>query len=191
MIFHQQVILIIPTGFIVKVSCNTFLLLFVKAHSKLCQKSKKECCKNCERVINSFNYFRKTFHCRYLTGTWIRQGSAQLLEYSHTVYIRKNLFFKLPYLHQKLETVGEVKLSFSTKDSTWVACLHFVLSRICRMLNNKYLLKFVCFNEAFLARSSRPEIFRKKGVLKNFAEFTGKHLCQSLFFNKVAGLSLT
>ena len=28
----------------------------------------------------------------------------------------------------------------------------------------------------------------KKGVLKNLAKFTGKHLCQSLFFNKVAGL---
>ena len=28
----------------------------------------------------------------------------------------------------------------------------------------------------------------KKGVLKNFTKFTGKHLCQSLFFNKVAGL---
>ena len=28
----------------------------------------------------------------------------------------------------------------------------------------------------------------KKGVLKNFAKFTGKHLCSSLFLNKVAGL---
>ena len=28
----------------------------------------------------------------------------------------------------------------------------------------------------------------KKGVLKNFTKFTAKHLCQSLFFNKVAGL---
>ena len=28
----------------------------------------------------------------------------------------------------------------------------------------------------------------KKGVLRNFAKFTGKHLCQGLFFNKVAGL---
>ena len=28
----------------------------------------------------------------------------------------------------------------------------------------------------------------KKGVLGNFAIFTGKHLCQRLFFNKVAGL---
>ena len=25
----------------------------------------------------------------------------------------------------------------------------------------------------------------KNGVLKNFTKFTGKHLCQSLFFNKV------
>ena len=34
-----------------------------------------------------------------------------------------------------------------------------------------------------------PEIFCKgKGVLRHFAKFTGKHLCQSLFFNKVAGL---
>ena len=36
-------------------------------------------------------------------------------------------------------------------------------------------------------RSSCPEVFFKKGVLRNFAKFTGEHLCQSLFFNKVAG----
>ena len=28
----------------------------------------------------------------------------------------------------------------------------------------------------------------KKGVLRNFTKFAGKHLHQSLFFNKVAGL---
>ena len=33
-----------------------------------------------------------------------------------------------------------------------------------------------------------PEVFYKRSVLKNFAKFTGKYLCQSLFFNKVAGL---
>ena len=38
-------------------------------------------------------------------------------------------------------------------------------------------------------RSSCSEVFCKKRVLKNFTKFTGKHLCQSLFFNKVAGLS--
>ena len=35
-------------------------------------------------------------------------------------------------------------------------------------------------------RSSRPELFCKKGVLRNFTKFTRKHLCQILFFNKVA-----
>ena len=30
-------------------------------------------------------------------------------------------------------------------------------------------------------RSSRSEVFCKRGVLRNFAKFTRKHLCQSLF----------
>ena len=31
-------------------------------------------------------------------------------------------------------------------------------------------------------------MFCKNGVLKNFAKFTEKHLCYSLFINKIAGL---
>ena len=38
-------------------------------------------------------------------------------------------------------------------------------------------------------RSSRPGVICKKGVLRNFAKFTGKHLCQRLFFNKAVGLA--
>ena len=40
-------------------------------------------------------------------------------------------------------------------------------------------------------RSSRQRCSIKKGVLRNFTKFTGKHLCQSLLFNKVAGLRPT
>ena len=36
-------------------------------------------------------------------------------------------------------------------------------------------------------RNSRPEMFCKKSVLRNFAKFTGKRLFQSLLFNKAAG----
>ena len=39
-------------------------------------------------------------------------------------------------------------------------------------INNKKVIK---------RRSSRPAVFCKKGVIRNFAKFTGKHLCQSLF----------
>ena len=38
------------------------------------------------------------------------------------------------------------------------------------------------------SRSSHQRCSMKKGVLRKFAKLTGKHLCQSLFFNKVAGL---
>ena len=37
-------------------------------------------------------------------------------------------------------------------------------------------------------RSSHRGCSVKKGFLRNFAKFTGKHLFQRLFFNKVAGL---
>ena len=37
-------------------------------------------------------------------------------------------------------------------------------------------------------RSSHQRWSIKKDVLKNFAKFAGKHMCQGLFFDKVAGL---
>ena len=37
------------------------------------------------------------------------------------------------------------------------------------------------------SRSSHRRCSLREGVLRNFAKFTGKHQCQSLFFNKAAG----
>ena len=59
-----------------------------------------------------------------------------------------------------------------------------------------YILKYSYFTlifienleEIYLEEVALPEEFCKKGVLKNFEKFTRKHLCQSLFLNKVAGL---
>ena len=39
-----------------------------------------------------------------------------------------------------------------------------------------------------ISKSTHLTCSVKKSVLRNFAKFTGKHLCQSRFFNKVAGL---
>ena len=45
-------------------------------------------------------------------------------------------------------------------------------------------------NDARMVRCrSSHRCFLKKGVLKNIAKFTGKHLCQSLFLNKAAVLT--
>ena len=61
-----------------------------------------------------------------------------------------------------------------------------------------YVIVSLCFklfcllNSMFslIVRSSRPVVFHKINVLKNFAKILGKHLCQRLFFNKVAGWNL-
>ena len=51
---------------------------------------------------------------------------------------------------------------------------------------------FQCFPVfcSIACRKSRLKLFFKKNVLKNFAKFVGKYLCNSLFFNKVAGWGL-
>ena len=49
----------------------------------------------------------------------------------------------------------------------------------------RFNLIFAHVGECF--RGSHRRCSVKKGVLRNFAKFTGKHLCQCLFFNKVAG----
>ena len=56
-----------------------------------------------------------------------------------------------------------------------------------KCLLEKSLFPLMEISRLFKNKSSLPDVFCEKGVLRNFAKFTGKHLCQSLFFNKVAG----
>ena len=71
------------------------------------------------------------------------------------------------------------------------------LAHLALLFNNYYgsfvFLFFFFFNSITLSQFHVPEAVAercsvKKGVLRNFANFTGKHLCQRLFFNEVAGL---
>ena len=57
--------------------------------------------------------------------------------------------------------------------------LYFII--ICKSAKDQ---KFIT---VWYYRSSHQRCSVKKGVLRNFAKFTGKHLCQSLFSNNVAG----
>ena len=61
-------------------------------------------------------------------------------------------------------------------------------AEVVRESNLCWLSAKVIFIGSSHCRSSHPEVFRKKVFLK-FRKFTGKHLCQSLYFNKVAGRS--
>ena len=62
--------------------------------------------------------------------------------------------------------------------------LHFIQNFISKILIQELNLATYWIS----SRSSRPEVFCQKGVLQNFSKFTGKYLCQTLFFNKVTGL---
>ena len=98
---------------------------------------------------------------------------------------------------EKLFDVVKIKLNGVKKDFVTEA---LVVPQICSPITNQMVTRVSqnyphlknlrladSFDEQLLNRSSRPEVFCEKGVLRNFAKFTGKHLCQSLFFNKVAG----
>ena len=56
-----------------------------------------------------------------------------------------------------------------------------------------FMMTFFPFIRKYLFRKNiqkQPqEVFYEKNVLENFAKFTGKHLCQSLCFDKVGGLA--
>ena len=45
-------------------------------------------------------------------------------------------------------------------------------------------LTFAVYLLSETSRSSHQRCSIKKGVVRNFSKFTGKHLCHSLFFNK-------
>ena len=52
---------------------------------------------------------------------------------------------------------------------------------LCTVTTTK--IELLCF-----FRSSHRRFSVRKGILRNFTKFTGKHLCQSLLFNTVADL---
>ena len=52
-----------------------------------------------------------------------------------------------------------------------------------------YTTMITMYIETRLYRSSHSRCSVEKGVLKKFTKFAEKHLCQALFFNKVAALN--
>ena len=100
-------------------------------------------------------------------------------------------FLKTPILKNICEWLLLLIVIFSQENNYMQRCfdlpepkLHKKLS--CVMLvhspqttfHRKIIYNFVWI---YLGRSSRPQVFCNKGVLRNIAKLTGKHLCHSLF----------
>ena len=70
----------------------------------------------------------------------------------------------------------------------WMQCWNCHIKRIPKMVEIKLKRSTFGTIKDFFFRSIHRRCSIKRGVLENLAKFTGKHPCQSLFFNKVAGL---
>ena len=73
----------------------------------------------------------------------------------------------------------------------------FSLKRLVILFNSQFIrffnpsTKWICTMNCTSIQKQPSEMFCKKEVLENFTKFIGKHLRQSLFFNKVASVRLT
>ena len=87
--------------------------------------------------------------------------------------------------HLKIIKVGSPMKSYVCKKIPWKNCrLMLIWSQYSSALLFLFFLykKLIWKSLTFCnwVRSSRPKVFCKKGVLRNFIKFAGKHLCQIL-----------
>ena len=94
------------------------------------------------------------------------------------IFARKHLCWSLQHKERSQErsfpvnTVKFLRIPFFTEHLRWL-----LLNR-CDKSNRIYItLSKIAVGFMNCFRSSRPELFCKKGVLKNFTKLTGKHLC--------------
>ena len=105
----------------------------------------------------------------FINVTFWHGCSVNLLHIFRTPFY-KNTYGGLLLTDQKILKKGLWMYSRGLPTSPKALCLCY--SGVCSL----------CFTNFW---SSRPEVFCNKGVLRNFTKFTGRHLCQGLFVNKV------
>ena len=77
-------------------------------------------------------------------------------------------------------------ISFVTIELKWNLLSYTVFSVKCPFLSNSKSISLSSY--CLKCRSSNWSCSLRKGVFRNFAKFAGKHLCRSVFLNKLAGL---
>ena len=87
-----------------------------------------------------------------------------------------------------LISIAFFQLDFPQRDATWnlfrISWLCYIEFSFSKTVLSSWWESTAAFSSA-TCRSSCPEVFCEKGVLRNFSKFTERPLCQSLFCNKV------
>ena len=98
-------------------------------------------------------------------------------------YAEVNYIIRRSYLYHQQKLLYIIRRSYFISYTE----VTYIISR--SYFHAQKLLFFFYDLSLILNRSSHRSFSKQKGILTNFVKFTGKCLCQSFFFNKVAGLS--
>ena len=130
----------------------------------------------------------------FSTGTYYKQLISEIFCFSRRLcwqMINTRLLKGNQLLNMTPERPGPATF---LKKRLWHRCFPVKFVKFSRtpssQSTSKQLLLRLIKCEIHIVRSSHQSCSIKKVVLKNFTKFTGKHPWQSLFFNKVSGVSL-
>ena len=137
--------------------------------------------KNCELKVKLWWVgARERKECIFCNVYFVRREFFKIFVLSQCI-VYWTSFQKTPtYTYQKTLFLTLLLLVFKIVESLKCLFKYFISTKLCFHYGLTH----------FMSRSSHSEVFCKKGVLKNFAKSTGKHLCQSLFLNKVTNWGL-
>ena len=124
-----------------------------------------------------------TIYDRKMTSQVLVKGFPRLLQKSFFCppqkYVKTQGTFYTTIFQNKF-TLQHIKINIYIQKTKFTSHEHLLNLVFSRNANKTH-------TDQSMLRSSRLEVFCKKGVFRNLTKFTGKLLCQSLFFNKVAG----
>ena len=112
-----------------------------------------------------------------ITTQTITHLGTQCFQITHSLASKIN--FTVCYSHEKLVVQPVAQPYSKYPHKSLILCS--VFQEITAVTVYLFHLKSPYYSSC---RNSHRRCSLRKGVLRNFANFTGKHLCQSLFFNK-------
>ena len=129
--------------------------------------------------------------------------NTRLYTEAATVFLKKKMFLKNFQISQGKNRFRPATLLIRDSKHRYfpvkftISLRTPILKNICERLllhitQNYWVISWFRANSIVLHTTYRSSHWRcpvKKAVLRNFTKFLGKHLCQRIFFNKVAGLT--
>ena len=121
--------------------------------------------------LQQYNFIKLVY---YEAHSVLSLSCEVVVKKGHT-YFSKHATFCITTRHEKVKKV-------------YLVLLTVFLVTLSKQIHIQFQFKF---NSCSIPiQKQPPKVFRKKGVLRNFAKLAGKHLCQRLIFDQVAGLRL-